>query len=53
MLTVPASLEASEITDRGYVNQRAVRERRADRVALLVEEPLSSHVAWGQTITAP
>jgi feruloyl-CoA synthase len=25
-------MDADEITDKGYVNQRAVRERRADKV---------------------
>jgi feruloyl-CoA synthase len=29
VLTEPADLDAGEITDKGYVNQRAVRQRRA------------------------
>jgi hypothetical protein len=29
LLTEPASFPASEITDKGYLNQRAVLERRA------------------------
>lgn len=32
LLTEPPSMDANEITDKGYVNQRAVRERRADKV---------------------
>ncbi len=31
----PLSIDANEITDKGYVNQRAVVERRAERVELL------------------
>jgi feruloyl-CoA synthase len=34
-LTEPPSLDAGEITDKGYVNQRAVLERRADLIDLL------------------
>ncbi|RFU21541.1 AMP-binding protein [Geodermatophilus marinus] len=39
LLTEPAQLDAGEITDKGYVNQAAVRERRAGLVALLATEP--------------
>jgi feruloyl-CoA synthase len=39
VLREPAGLDTGEITDKGYVNQRAVRERRADLVALLSAEP--------------
>ncbi len=39
VLLEPPALDAGEITDKGYVNQRAVRERRADRVALLSSDP--------------
>ncbi|WP_433755713.1 hypothetical protein [Nocardia sp. CA-135398] len=35
VLTDPPALDAGEITDKGYVNQRAVRENRADLVAEL------------------
>lgn len=34
-LTSPPDLDAGEITDKGYINQRAVLARRADEVALL------------------
>jgi len=39
ILTEPPSLDAGEITDKGYVNQRATLERRADLVASLFREP--------------
>ena len=39
VLTEPAQLDAGEITDKGYVNQAAVRDRRADLVAVLAAEP--------------
>ncbi|GAA3281375.1 hypothetical protein GCM10020218_035040 [Dactylosporangium vinaceum] len=35
-MPVPA---AGEITEKGYVNQRAVRERRSDLVTALQAEP--------------
>jgi feruloyl-CoA synthase len=35
VLREPPALDAGEITDKGYVNQRAVRERRSEDVALL------------------
>jgi feruloyl-CoA synthase len=44
VLIEPPSLDADEITDKGYVNQRAVRDRRADRVAMLATEPSSPQV---------
>jgi feruloyl-CoA synthase len=40
VLVDPPRLDAGEITDKGYVNQVAVRERRADAVALLARRPL-------------
>ncbi|MDJ0921817.1 MAG: AMP-binding protein [Henriciella sp.] len=40
ILTEPPSIDAGEITDKGYVNQRLVQDRRADLVAsLFVDEP--------------
>ncbi|WP_324277861.1 feruloyl-CoA synthase [Blastococcus brunescens] len=44
ILTEPPQLDAGEITDKGYVNQAAVRDRRADLVALLSAEPRPSRV---------
>src|SRR3954452_698807 len=44
VLTEPPQLDAGEITDKGYVNQAAVRERRADLVALLTTDPLPERV---------
>ena len=39
VLTRPPQLDAGEITDKGYVNQAAVRDRRADLVAPLTADP--------------
>jgi len=39
VLTEPPSIDAGEITDKGYVNQRAVLERRAALAASLYAEP--------------
>ena len=40
----PAQLDAGEITDKGYVNQAAVRDRRAYHVARLTADPLPPQV---------
>jgi feruloyl-CoA synthase len=40
VLTEPAQLDAGEITDKGYVDQAAVRDRRADLLARLFADPL-------------
>jgi len=39
VLAEPASIDAGEITDKGYINQRAVRERRAALVEQLHTNP--------------
>lgn len=39
VMTEPPSIDAGEITDKGYVNQRAVIDRRANLVAALYSEP--------------
>jgi feruloyl-CoA synthase len=39
LLALPASLDAGEITDKGYVNQRKVLAERAPLVALLYTDP--------------
>jgi len=39
LLTEPPSVDAGEITDKGYVNQRAVLARRAQEVAALHAQP--------------
>jgi feruloyl-CoA synthase len=39
LLDEPPSMDAGEITDKGYVNQRAVLERRAGAVARLFADP--------------
>jgi feruloyl-CoA synthase len=38
LLTEPASVDGGEITDKGYINQRAVLTRRADAVAVLDDD---------------
>ncbi len=44
VLDSPPDLEAGEITDKGYVNQRAVLARRADQVERLFAEPAAPGV---------
>lgn len=39
VMTEPPSIDAGEITDKGYVNQRATLERRAALVEALYQEP--------------
>ncbi|KIZ44274.1 MULTISPECIES: AMP-binding protein [Rhodopseudomonas] len=38
LMTEPASIDGNELTDKGYINQRAGLERRADLVARLYAE---------------
>ena len=38
-MTAPPDLDAGEITDKGYVNQRKVIELRSDLVDRLYDEP--------------
>ena len=38
LLAEPASVDGGEITDKGYINQRAVLTRRAEAVAMLDDE---------------
>lgn len=44
LLAEPPALDAGEITDKGYVNQRAVRERRLAHVLALHSEPRDDRV---------
>jgi feruloyl-CoA synthase len=44
VMTDPPSIDANEITDKGYINQRAVLERRAALVAALHAEPPGADV---------
>jgi len=39
LLTSPPSIDAGEITDKGYINQGAVRANRADSVQRLLATP--------------
>jgi feruloyl-CoA synthase len=44
VLREPPSIDAGEITDKGYLNQRAVLERRADLVDLLYADTASAGI---------
>jgi feruloyl-CoA synthase len=48
LLTDPPSIDANEITDKGYINQRAVLERRADFVARLYADVPDASVIRAQ-----
>jgi feruloyl-CoA synthase len=43
-LAEPPSIDGSEITDKGSINQRAVMARRAALVEELYAEPVPDHV---------
>ncbi len=44
LMTEPAAIDAGEITDKGYINQRAVLARRADLVERLYAEPTDDDI---------
>jgi feruloyl-CoA synthase len=44
VLDEPPSIDAGEITDKGYINQRGVLERRAQDVARLFADPVHDTV---------
>lgn len=44
-----ASLDAGEITDKGYINQRRVLARRADLVDMLYADPVPAGVIVAET----
>ena len=44
LLIEPPSIDASEITDKGYLNQRAVLTQRAELVERLHADPLYPEV---------
>ena len=47
LLAEPASVDGGEITDKGYVNQRAVLTRRADTLAKLNDDLSTEWIACG------
>ena len=47
LLDEPPQIDAGEITDKGYINARAVLDRRAAAVDLLYDEPLAAEVITG------
>jgi feruloyl-CoA synthase len=46
LLDEPPSMDAGEITDKGYINQRAVLARRADEVLSLHTSPKLDRVVF-------
>ena len=44
LLSEPPSIDANEITDKGYINQRAVLERRRALVERLYADPPAADV---------
>ncbi|MDP7545682.1 MAG: hypothetical protein QGF20_00220, partial [Alphaproteobacteria bacterium] len=44
LLDEPPAIDANEITDKGYINQRAVLDNRADDVARLFAAKLDAGV---------
>lgn len=44
LMLEPPQIDANEITDKGYINQRAALERRADLVAEIYRDPPSDRV---------
>lgn len=47
LLAEPASVDGGEITDKGYINQRAVLTRRAGAVAMLDDDKSSAWIGCG------
>ena len=45
LLAEPASVDGGEITDKGYINQRAVLTRRADAVTILDDDKSAAWIA--------
>jgi feruloyl-CoA synthase len=45
----PADLDAGEITDKGYINQRRVLARRAELAEMLYAEPAPAGVVVAGT----
>lgn len=52
-LTAPPSIDAGEITDKGYLNQRRIRERRAAEVERVHAEPADGAVMVAAAAPAP
>jgi feruloyl-CoA synthase len=46
VMSEPPSIDANEITDKGYINQRAVLERRAALVERLHADPPAYEVVF-------
>ncbi|MEQ8346934.1 MAG: AMP-binding protein [Sneathiellaceae bacterium] len=50
LMTAPPDIDGGEITDKGYVNQRAVLERRGDLVARLYEAEAECELDGGRLL---
>ena len=48
LLAEPASVDGAEITDKGYINQRAVLTRRAAAVAVLEDDASGEWIGLDQ-----
>jgi feruloyl-CoA synthase len=48
LLPEPASVDGGEITDKGYINQRAVLARRAGAVAMLDDDASAEWIGWAK-----
>ena len=44
LMVEPASIDGNELTDKGYINQRAVLRNRVELVALLHASPASTDI---------
>ncbi|HSF06824.1 MAG TPA: feruloyl-CoA synthase [Methylomirabilota bacterium] len=53
VMTEPPSIDADEITDKGYINQRMVRERRAALVEALYAVPPPAELITAQCVSRP
>jgi feruloyl-CoA synthase len=53
LLAEPPSIDAGEITDKGYINQRAVLTRRAELVEALYRDPLHPRVITAREAKNP
>lgn len=53
LLTEPPDIDAGEITDKGYINQRAVLKRRAADVERLFREPVAPGVIVARPASSP
>jgi feruloyl-CoA synthase len=51
LMADPPDIDAGEVTDKGYINQQRVLERRADDVARLYQTPCAPDVITGERLS--